>query len=91
MKKPPSPVTPTSPSSATPVPASLRPSHDEIAGRARQLWSDYGQPVGRDEEIWLEAERQLIAPGDRTKVDEAARHLAPKSAGGTPRPETGRR
>jgi hypothetical protein len=30
-----------------------------IAQRARQLWVDYGRPAGRDEQIWLEAERQL--------------------------------
>jgi hypothetical protein len=30
-----------------------------IAQRARQLWVDYGRPAGRDECIWLEAERQL--------------------------------
>jgi hypothetical protein len=34
------------------------PSHDEIAGRAKALWERYGKPVGRDEEIWLEAERE---------------------------------
>ncbi len=95
MKKHSSPSTPPSspatPTSATPVPPALRPSHDEIAGRARQLWSDYGQPSGRDEEIWLEAERQLIAPGDRAKIDETAQQLAPKSSGGSPRRDTGRR
>jgi hypothetical protein len=30
-----------------------------IAQRARQLWVAYGRPAGRDEQIWLEAERQL--------------------------------
>ncbi|HEY0944238.1 MAG TPA: DUF2934 domain-containing protein [Opitutaceae bacterium] len=33
--------------------------HGEIARRARELWEQEGRPVGRDEEIWLEAERQL--------------------------------
>lgn len=33
--------------------------HEEIARRARALWEQYGQPSGRDEQIWLEAERQL--------------------------------
>jgi hypothetical protein len=31
----------------------------EVAARARQLWECYGCPAGRDEWIWLEAERQL--------------------------------
>lgn len=34
-------------------------SHDEISRRAAELWRQYGSPEGRDEEIWLEAERQL--------------------------------
>lgn len=33
--------------------------HAEIARRARELWEQEGRPAGRDEEIWLEAERQL--------------------------------
>ncbi|MDX2185850.1 MAG: DUF2934 domain-containing protein [Opitutaceae bacterium] len=37
-----------------------RPLHEEISERARDLWQRYGQPEGRDEEIWLEAERQLL-------------------------------
>lgn len=35
------------------------PLHDEIAQRARDLWSQYGQPADRDLAIWLEAEQQL--------------------------------
>jgi hypothetical protein len=38
------------------------PTHDQITERARKLWEDYGCPEGRDEEIWLEAERQLSTP-----------------------------
>ena len=34
--------------------------HDEIAARARALWEQYGKPAGRDEMIWLEAERELL-------------------------------
>jgi Protein of unknown function (DUF2934) len=36
------------------------PSQEEIAERARTLWAGYGRPAGRDKEIWLEAERQLL-------------------------------
>lgn len=32
--------------------------HDDVARRARELWESYGKPAGRDEEIWLEAERE---------------------------------
>jgi hypothetical protein len=35
------------------------PTHDEISARARQLWDNAGQPAGRDEEFWLQAEREL--------------------------------
>lgn len=37
-----------------------RPLHEEISHRARELWQSYGCPAGRDEQIWLEAERQLL-------------------------------
>lgn len=36
------------------------PLQEEIAACARELWLRYGRPVGRDEQIWLEAERQLL-------------------------------
>lgn len=35
--------------------------HHEIAERARALWTARGCPTGRDDEIWLDAERQLAA------------------------------
>jgi hypothetical protein len=37
-----------------------RPLQEDIAACARELWKKYGCPVGRDEQIWLEAERQLL-------------------------------
>jgi hypothetical protein len=44
------------------APAEVRrmPLHDDISARARELWEKYGRPTGQDEEIWLEAERQLL-------------------------------
>lgn len=36
------------------------PSHEDISRRARELWERHGRPEGRDQEIWLEAERQLL-------------------------------
>ena len=35
------------------------PTSDEIAQRARELYEKSGCPGGRDEEFWLDAERQL--------------------------------
>ena len=35
--------------------------HNEIAERARVLWNARGCPTGCDDEIWLDAERQLAA------------------------------
>jgi len=37
------------------------PSHEEISICAQKIWRDYGRLAGRDDEIWLEAERQLTA------------------------------
>ncbi len=38
------------------------PTHEEIARHAREIWLSRGEPSGRDEEIWLEAERELTQP-----------------------------
>lgn len=40
--------------------ASSTASQEDISQRARELWEHYGRPEGRDTEIWLEAERQLL-------------------------------
>jgi hypothetical protein len=33
--------------------------------RAHELWEQHGQPVGRDVEFWVQAERELKQdPGD---------------------------
>jgi hypothetical protein len=37
------------------------PTHEEIAVRARELWYARNCPTGLDEEIWMEAERQIRA------------------------------
>jgi hypothetical protein len=46
---------------AQPYSADIRsvPTHEEIASLAESLWRQNGFPQGRDEETWLEAERQL--------------------------------
>jgi hypothetical protein len=33
--------------------------YEAISRNAQELWEKYGRPTGRDEEIWLEAERKL--------------------------------
>ena len=35
------------------------PSHAEIAEKAYGIWFSLGQVLGRDQEIWFEAEQQL--------------------------------
>jgi hypothetical protein len=37
-----------------------QPLEQKIAGAAEELWRGYGRPKGRDVEIWLEAERQVL-------------------------------
>ena len=41
--------------------AARRPSHDEIAKCAFQIYLSRGEWPGRDVEDWLEAERQLLS------------------------------
>ena len=73
---------------ATPSSSSRRekPSHQEIAERARALWNGYGCPSGRDEQIWLEAERQLIGTDSEAGIVRSSRTsaetTAPKTGGG---------
>jgi len=39
------------------------PTEAQIRERAKQIWLERGRPAGRDEENWLEAERQLREEG----------------------------
>jgi len=39
--------------------ALAKPSQNRIRRRARQIWEQNGRPSGRDEEFWLQAEREL--------------------------------
>jgi hypothetical protein len=36
------------------------PSHEAVSQHAREIWLTRGCPEGRDNEIWLEAELQLV-------------------------------
>lgn len=44
------------------------PTHEQISQRAEELWKKQGCPTDRDEEIWLEAERQLQATASAAKA-----------------------
>ncbi len=50
-----------------------RPTHDQIAQRAHSIWRDWNCPPGRDEEIWLAAERQLSLGKSGATSDPAPR------------------
>lgn len=54
--------------------------HRLVSERARALWRERGCPMGRDEEIWLEAERELSGVGRSLGVAGA-----PKTEGGANR------
>jgi hypothetical protein len=58
---------------------SARGYHDMITRRAREIWRARHRPVGKDMEIWLEAERELLA-----------QQLIPASPPSTPRTSSAR-
>jgi hypothetical protein len=39
--------------------ALAKPTEEKIRKRAREIWEENGRPTGRDEEFWLQAEREL--------------------------------
>ncbi|HRE81171.1 MAG TPA: DUF2934 domain-containing protein [Opitutaceae bacterium] len=50
--------------------------HEEISQQAQKLWHERGKPVGQDDEIWLEAERQLGQKN--TQANEASSKTLPE-------------
>jgi Protein of unknown function (DUF2934) len=44
-----------------------RPNEEKIRKRAREIWDENNRPVGRDEEFWLQAEREFREAEDLTK------------------------
>lgn len=62
--------------SSAPSLANIPPTHEDITLRAILLWQNYGQPEGRDTEIWLEAERQLLDTEPRAKIAAKASAIA---------------
>ena len=39
----------------------MKPSHEEIAAKASQLWEQGGRHSGKDLEYWVQAEKELLA------------------------------
>jgi Protein of unknown function (DUF2934) len=54
------------------------PTHEEIARRAQEIWQQSGNPGGRDTDIWLEAERQLMA-GTADSDSGSSAHESPRT------------
>ena len=52
-------------------------SHEKTAKRAEKIWQDYGKPVGRDIEIWHEAERQIAADASITQLESESNNTYP--------------
>jgi hypothetical protein len=48
-------------SATTTNPPQMKPSAAHIAQLAYQKWEQQGQPAGRDQEFWLQAEKQLLS------------------------------
>lgn len=56
---------------------------DKIRDRAFQLWDKAGQPEGREQEFWYEAERELAEEDDVDTSDETSKlDLPPVVPGG---------
>jgi hypothetical protein len=55
-----------------PGPVRRDPTHEEISTFARAHWERSGRPLGRDTEIWLEAERRLRSGARMDNADRDA-------------------
>jgi hypothetical protein len=76
MKKTPNKPFPTIPSSARSMPT-----HAETSAKAEALWIRLGRPAGRDDEIWIAAERALSTRTptfDGTRLDDELEALFPE-------------
>jgi hypothetical protein len=57
--------------------------NDEISRRAKELWAQYGKPSGRDEDIWLEAECQLLGTDAYARAVQCGEAAVPPAAADT--------
>lgn len=58
------------------------PSYEEISARARTIWESRGRPEGQDDEIWLDAERELQRDAVVSNQEIATTRPARPSSGG---------
>jgi len=68
------------PSPHSPVEVRNQARNDEISRRAKELWAQYGKPSGRDEEIWLEAECQLLGTDAYARAVQCGKAVPPSAA-----------
>jgi hypothetical protein len=61
MTQTPKPAASSTTSSTSAAVASCKPTHDQVAQRAKSIWQAKGCPPGQDQQNWLEAEKQLHA------------------------------
>jgi hypothetical protein len=48
-----------------------KPTDEQIRQRAHEIWEENHRPDGRDEEFWLQAERELdqdVAPDEKART-----------------------
>lgn len=64
--------------------ATPHPTHEQISRRAEDIWRKQGSPANHDEEIWLEAERQLQQESVATRPTGARRTSKHGHGGSTP-------
>jgi hypothetical protein len=76
--------------SSTTLSATAHPSHEQISRRAEELWRKQGSPANRDEEIWLEAERQLAQEGAANPRAGGTRRATKNGHGGSTPPMASR-
>jgi hypothetical protein len=53
-----------------------KPTEEQIRQRAHEIWEENHRPDGRDEEFWLQAERELgqaTTPDEKSNPDEKSK------------------
>lgn len=55
--------------------------HEQISARAQSIWNAEGRPEGRDEAIWLQAEKQLYDEARETIPQSSESPIAPPAGG----------
>jgi len=48
-----------------------KPTEEQIRQRAQEIWEENHRPVGRDEEFWYQAERELsqsVSPDEKSET-----------------------